>query len=93
MVLQGRKVLRCPHNDFADFQRVIDLNLELGGRTTIVFPEDFTDDWLQFGGSHRTLSVAQDEFADALLADMPERPAEQERIVAANRTGFVGAVA
>ena len=27
------------------------------------------------------------EFADALLADMPARPAEQERIVAANRTG------
>jgi hydroxyacylglutathione hydrolase len=28
-----------------------------------------------------------DAFADALLADIPPRPAEQERIVAANRTG------
>jgi hydroxyacylglutathione hydrolase len=28
-----------------------------------------------------------DEFADALLADTPARPAEQERIVATNRTG------
>ncbi len=28
-----------------------------------------------------------DEFADALLADMPARPAEQERIVATNRAG------
>ena len=31
-----------------------------------------------------------DAFADALLADMPPRPAEQERIVAANRTGTAG---
>jgi glyoxylase-like metal-dependent hydrolase (beta-lactamase superfamily II) len=28
-----------------------------------------------------------DEFADALLAEMPPRPADQERIVAANRSG------
>jgi hydroxyacylglutathione hydrolase len=34
-----------------------------------------------------------DEFAAALLAKMPPPPAEQERIVAANRAGFVGAVA
>ena len=34
-----------------------------------------------------------DAFADALLADMPPRPAEQERIVAANRSGKVGAPA
>jgi glyoxylase-like metal-dependent hydrolase (beta-lactamase superfamily II) len=32
-----------------------------------------------------------DEFADALLADMPPRPAEQERIVAVNRSGAVHA--
>jgi len=31
-----------------------------------------------------------DEFADALLADMPARPAEQEQIVAANRNGGAG---
>src|SRR5213595_2457558 len=30
-----------------------------------------------------------DEFADALLADMPPRPADQESIVAANRAGTV----
>src|SRR5436305_5810219 len=34
-----------------------------------------------------------DAFAEALLADMPARPAEQERIVAANRSGRVGAAA
>ena len=34
-----------------------------------------------------------DAFADALLADMPPHPAEQERIVAANRAGEVGAPA
>jgi glyoxylase-like metal-dependent hydrolase (beta-lactamase superfamily II) len=36
------------------------------------------------------LSQADPEaFADALLADMPPRPAEQQRIVTANRTGTV----
>jgi len=36
------------------------------------------------------LSLADPEaFADALLADMPPRPLEQERIVAANRSGKV----
>jgi glyoxylase-like metal-dependent hydrolase (beta-lactamase superfamily II) len=40
------------------------------------------------------LSLADAEaFADALLADMPPRPVEQERIVAANRAGRVGAPA
>jgi hydroxyacylglutathione hydrolase len=34
-----------------------------------------------------------DEFVEALLAEMPPPPAEQERIVAANRAGFVGAAA
>ena len=34
-----------------------------------------------------------DAFADALVADMPPRPAEQERIVGANRSGKVGAPA
>jgi hydroxyacylglutathione hydrolase len=34
-----------------------------------------------------------DAFAQALLAEMPPRPAEQERIVAANRSGQVGAPA
>jgi len=34
-----------------------------------------------------------DEFAEALLTDVPPRPGGQERIVAANRTGKVGAAA
>lgn len=34
-----------------------------------------------------------DAFAGAVVADMPPRPAEQERIVAANRSGEVGALA
>jgi glyoxylase-like metal-dependent hydrolase (beta-lactamase superfamily II) len=34
-----------------------------------------------------------DAFADALLSDMPRRPVEQERIVAANRSGRVAAPA
>lgn len=34
-----------------------------------------------------------DDFADALLADTPPRPAEQQRIVAANRSGKVGVLA
>jgi glyoxylase-like metal-dependent hydrolase (beta-lactamase superfamily II) len=38
------------------------------------------------------LAVAEpDAFADELIADMPPRPLDQERIVAANRTGKVGA--
>jgi glyoxylase-like metal-dependent hydrolase (beta-lactamase superfamily II) len=40
------------------------------------------------------LALADPEaFADALVADMPPRPAEQERIVAANRAGKAGAPA
>jgi hydroxyacylglutathione hydrolase len=36
--------------------------------------------------------VDADAFADALLDEMPPAPAEQERIVTANRAGWVGAV-
>lgn len=40
------------------------------------------------------LSLADpDEFADALLADSPQPPVEHERIVAANRSGRIGAPA
>lgn len=40
------------------------------------------------------LAIADpDSFAHALLADVPPRPADQERIVAANRAGEVGAPA
>jgi hydroxyacylglutathione hydrolase len=40
------------------------------------------------------LAIADpDAFANALLADVPPRPAEQERIVAANRSGEVSAPA
>lgn len=34
-----------------------------------------------------------DAFADAVATDLPTRPPDQERIVAANRTGRIGAVA
>jgi hypothetical protein len=34
-----------------------------------------------------------DAFAEALLADLPPRPVEQERIVAANRAGTIPAAA
>jgi len=59
------------HNDFVDFQRVIDLRLESGNTATIAFPKDPPNDWLQFSGSHTTLYMAQDEFADVsrLLKD------------------------
>jgi hydroxyacylglutathione hydrolase len=40
------------------------------------------------------LAISDPEaFADALLADLPPRPAEQKRIVAVNRSGEVGALA
>src|SRR5438128_7092049 len=43
---------------------------------------------------HPLLAVTDaDVFAEALVAEMPPPPAEQERIVAANRAGAVGAVA
>jgi hydroxyacylglutathione hydrolase len=45
-------------------------------------------------GHNPLLAVADpDAFADALLAEMPLRPADQERIVAANRSGEVAALA
>jgi hydroxyacylglutathione hydrolase len=43
---------------------------------------------------NRLLALGEaDAFAEALLADMPPRPAEQERIVAANRAGHAVAPA
>jgi glyoxylase-like metal-dependent hydrolase (beta-lactamase superfamily II) len=48
-----------------------------------------------FERAHNSLLAMSeaDVFADALLAEMPPPPAEQKRIVAANRAGSVGAVA
>jgi hydroxyacylglutathione hydrolase len=48
-----------------------------------------------FERSHNPLLALADPdgFADALVAEMPPRPVEQERIVAANRSGKVGALA
>ena len=45
-----------------------------------------------FERTHNPLLAVADEdaFADALLVDMPPRPAGQEQIVAANRSGKVG---
>jgi hydroxyacylglutathione hydrolase len=48
-----------------------------------------------FERAHSPLLAIADEdaFADALVAEMPPAPAEQERIVAANRAGWVGVAA
>jgi len=48
-----------------------------------------------FERAHNPLLAVTDAeaFADALLAEMPPPPAEQQRIVAANRAGWVGAAA
>src|SRR5947208_6586895 len=48
-----------------------------------------------FERAHNSLLALTDPdaFADALIAEMPPPPAEQERIVAANRAGLVGAAA
>jgi hypothetical protein len=48
---------------------------------------------ISFERAHNPLlAIADpDAFADALVADMPPRPVEQEQIVAANRSGTVGA--
>jgi hydroxyacylglutathione hydrolase len=48
-----------------------------------------------FERAHNPLLALTDpeEFADALLSELPPRPDEQERIVAANRSGRVGAPA
>jgi hydroxyacylglutathione hydrolase len=48
-----------------------------------------------FERAHNPLLAIDDSdaFADALVADLPPRPAEQERIVAVNRSGEVGAPA
>jgi hydroxyacylglutathione hydrolase len=48
-----------------------------------------------FERAHNPLLTLEnpEAFADALLTEMPPRPAEQERIVAANRAGNVGAAA
>jgi hypothetical protein len=65
------------HNDFVDFQRVIDLRLESGSTAMIAFPANPPNDWLEFSGSHTTLYMAQDEFMDVsrlLQAETPFRP-------------------
>ncbi len=48
-----------------------------------------------FERAHNPLLALTDPeaFADALLSEMPPRPAEQERIIAANRSGRVAAPA
>ncbi len=48
-----------------------------------------------FERSHNPLlaNISPDAFADQLVADMPPRPVGQERIVAVNRSGKVGAPA
>jgi hypothetical protein len=62
------------HNDFVDFQRMIDLRLESGGTASIYFPKDPPSNWLQFNGSCTTLYMAQDEFADVYHLLQTESP-------------------
>jgi hypothetical protein len=81
------------HNDFVDFQRVIDLRLESGSSATIAFPKDPPNDWLQFSGPHTTLYMAQDEFADVLRLLKEENPLVPIFFTALNLLGIrVGAV-
>ncbi len=81
------------HNDFVDFQRVIDLRLESGSTASIVFPKDLPDDWLQFSGSQTTLYMAQDEFADVSRLLKEESPFFPIFFTALNVLGIrVGAV-
>jgi hypothetical protein len=81
------------HNDFVDFQRVIDLRLESGSTATIAFPANPPNDWLQFSGSHTTLYMAQDEFADVTRLLQAETPFLPIFFTALNLLGIrVGAV-
>ena len=81
------------HNDFADFQRVIDLRLESGSTAMIAFPANPPNDWLQFSGSHTTLYMAQDEFADVSRLLHAETPFLPIFFTALNLLGIrVGAV-
>ena len=81
------------HNDIADFQRVIDLELASGGTATIAFPENPPDDWLQFKGSQTTLYMARDEFADVSRLLKAESPFIPIFFTALNLFGIrVGAV-
>jgi hypothetical protein len=81
------------HNDFADFQRVIDLRLESGSTAMIAFPANPPNDWLQFSGSHTTLYMAQDEFANVSRLLYAEKPFLPIFFTALNLLGIrVGAV-
>ena len=81
------------HNDFVDFQRVIDLRLESGGTASIAFPANPPNDWLQFNGSHTTLYMAQDEFEDVSRLLQAESPFLPIFFTALNLLGIrVGAV-
>src|SRR5438045_977053 len=81
------------HNDFVDFQRVIDLRLESGGTATIAFPANPPNDWLQFSGSHTTLYMTQDEFGDVSRLLRAENPFLPIFFTALNLDGIrVGAV-
>jgi len=81
------------HNDFVDFQRVIDLRLESGATATIAFPTTPPDDWLQFSGSQTTLYMAEDEFADICRLLHAETPLLPIFFTALNLVGIrVGAV-
>jgi hypothetical protein len=81
------------HNDFVNFQRVIDLKLVSGETATIAFPANPPNDWLQFNGSHTTLYMAQDEFDGIVRLLKQESPFLPIFFTALNLVGIrVGAV-
>jgi hypothetical protein len=81
------------HNDFADFERVIDLRLESGNTATIACPKGPPNDWLQFSGSHTSLFMVQDEFEDVYRLLKQENPSHPVFFTALNLLGIrVGAV-
>lgn len=81
------------HNDFVNFQRVIDLKLVSGETATIAFPANPPNDWLQLNGSHTTLYMAQNEFEGVVRLLKQESPLIQIFFTALNLVGIrVGAV-
>jgi hypothetical protein len=81
------------HNDFVNFQRVIDIRLESGETATVAFPANPPADWLQFNGSHTTLYMTQDEFEGIAQLLKQESPFLPIFFTALNLVGIrVGAV-
>lgn len=50
------------HNDIVDYQQVIQLTLESGGRVFIGFPDQVPADWLTFQGGTTTTYLPASQF-------------------------------